>query len=136
MAYVDLVPTIFVILAWFGGGFVLIATMLRHRFGSRAVWGFWALYLIAISVTCIYKLSGLRYGVFASTVGRAVYLSTVALGGVGIPLALGALVLTTRKPGSHVRAALFAWMACIATTPLAVSLVAIVDFVHLMAETA
>jgi hypothetical protein len=81
-------------------------------------------------------LSGLRYGVFASTAGRAVYLSTVALGGVGIPLALGAIVLVRRNSGSHLRAAVFAWMACIATTPLAVSLVAIVDFVHLMVETA
>lgn len=135
MAYIGLVPTIFVILAWFGGGFVVIATMLRQRFGSRAVWSFWALYLIAITATCIYKLSGLRYGVFSSTAGRAVYLSTVALGGVGIPLALGALVLVRKNAGSHVRAAFFAWMACIATTPLAVSLVAIVDFVHLMVET-
>ena len=136
MAYIDMLPTIFVILAWFGAGFVVIATILRQRFGTRAVWGFWALYLIAITATCIYRLSGLRYGVFASTIGRAVYLGTVALGGIGIPLALGAFILVRKNGGSHVRAALFAWMACIATTPIAVSLVAIVDLVHLMVETA
>ena len=136
MAYLDLVPTILTILAWFGGGFVTVATLLRQRFGSRAVWSFWAIYLAGISATCIYKLSGLRYGVFASTAGRAVYLGAVALAGVGIPLALSAFVLVRKNSGSNVRAAIFAWMACVATTPLAVSLVAIVDFVHLMVETA
>ncbi|HEX6574252.1 MAG TPA: hypothetical protein VF042_04710 [Gemmatimonadaceae bacterium] len=136
MPYLDMVPTVLTVLAWFGGGFVAVAAFLRQRFGARAVWGFWIIYLVGITATCVYKLSGLRYGVFASTLGRAVYLGAVALVGVGIPLALGALVLVRRNSGSNVRAAVFAWMACVATTPVAVSLVAVVDFVHLMVETA
>lgn len=129
--YTDLIPTAFIVLAAFGGLFVVIATLLYHNFGRRSVWTFWAIYIVAVSVSCIYKLSGLRFGVSTTALGKTVYLGGVAFVSIGIPLALGALVLTQldqsrRRPPVLLQTAA-AWATCMMLTPVAVVLVAVVD---------
>jgi hypothetical protein len=66
--------------------------------------------------------------------GRTVYLSTVALVALGVPLALSASIIARPdyernriSAGAHVAGA---WLACIVATPIAVVLVAIVDRIY------
>ena len=130
-SYTNIVPTVFVVLASFGGLFVVVATLLRHKFGNPAVWAFWAIYIVAVSISCIYKLSGLRFTLSAMVIEHAVYLAGVAFVAVGIPLALGALVLTRldqlkKRPPVLLQTAA-AWATCMMLTPVAVVLVAAVD---------
>jgi len=134
MGYLRLIPTVYVVLAAFGGLFVVIAALLRAWLGARYVWGFWAVYLVAVCISCIYKLSGLELGVSLPAVGHAVYLVTVAFVSVGLPLALGA-ILITRSKGSHLRTAAQSWIAIVAVTPIAVALIAIVDYFNLAITT-
>lgn len=134
MGYLRLIPTVYVVLAAFGGLFVVIAAMVRAWLGSRYVWGFWAFYLVAVCISCIYKLSGLQLGVSLTTVGHTVYLATVAFVSVGLPLAFGAILMTTSKR-SHLRAAAQSWLAIVAVTPIAVALIAIVDYFNLTITT-
>jgi hypothetical protein len=135
MGYIRLIPTTFVVLATFGGLFVIVASLLRARFGVRAIWPFWITYLLLVSTGCIYKLSGLRFGVSRVTIGHTVYLAFVAIVALGVPLAIATLVLIRRSDTTRraiALSAVTAWLACIATTPIAISLVAIVDFVNLV----
>jgi hypothetical protein len=132
--YLSLVPTAFIVLASFGALFVLLAALARMRFGARAVWPLWAVYLVVMSASCIYKLSGLRYGFLPGVAGRTVYLSTVAVVAFGVPLALSASIIARpdygrdrMSVGAHVASA---WLACIVATPIAVVLVAIVDRIY------
>lgn len=129
--YSDLVPTAFIVLASFGGLFVVLATLLRWKFGNQSVWALWAVYIVAVSISCIYKLSGLRYGVSQSMIGRTFYLGGVALVSIGVPLALGAFVLirlnqSSKRPPVLLQTAA-AWVTCMMLTPVAVLLVAMVD---------
>jgi hypothetical protein len=68
------------------------------------------------------------------TAGRTVYLAVVAIGAFGIPLALAALVfarLSSRPtPQSLFAHSAIAWGTCIAATPIAVVLVAIIDRIY------
>jgi len=129
--YADLVPTAFIVLATFGALFVIVATLVRWKFGNSSVWTFWAAYIVCVSISCIYKLSGLRYGVSTSIIGKTVYLGGVAFVAVGVPLAVAAFVLiylnnnSKRTPLLVQTAA--AWVTCMMLTPVAVVLVAIVD---------
>lgn len=134
MGYLRLIPTVYVVLAAFGGLFIIIAALLRAWLGPRYVWGFWAFYLVAVCISCIYKLSGLQLGVSLSTVGHTVYLATVAFVAVGLPLAFGAILLTTSKR-SILRAAAQSWIAIVAVTPIAVALIAVVDYFNLTITT-
>jgi hypothetical protein len=132
--YSDLVPTAFIVLATFGLLFVVVATILCWKFGYRSVWAFWGLYIVGVSVSCIYKLSGLRNGVSMSIVGRTVYLGGVAFVSIGLPLALAAYVLIRLSQSPKHPPILFqsaaAWITCMILTPVAVVLVAIVDRVY------
>ncbi len=134
MGYLRLIPTVYVVLATFGGLFVVIAVLLRAWLGARYVWAFWAVYLVGVCISCIYKLSGLQLGVSLSTVGHTVYLATVAFVSVGLPLALGAWLIT-RSKSSSLRAAAQSWIAIVAVSPIAVGLVAIVDYFNLTITT-
>ena len=134
MEYLRLIPTVYVVLAAFGGLFVVIAVLLRAWLGTRYVWAFWCVYLIGVCVSCIYKLSGLQLGVSLTAVGHIVYLATVAFVSVGLPLALGAFLITRSKT-SHLRAAAQSWLAIVAVTPIAVGLVALVDYFNLTITT-
>jgi hypothetical protein len=139
MGYLRLIPTVYVVLAAFGAVFIVIATVLRAQFGSRYVWRFWAIYIVIVCVSCIYKLSGLDLGLTTSTLGRMLYLSSVALVAVGLPLALGAFVLTKSAEQDplplRLRSACMSWLAIVAVTPAAVALVAMVDYINIMVVT-
>jgi hypothetical protein len=139
MGYLRLIPTVYVVLAAFGGVFIVIATLLRSLLGSRYVWRFWAIYLVMVCASCIYKLSGLDLGLTTSTLGRMLYLSSVALVAVGLPLALGAFILTKSAEHSplplRVRNACTSWLAIVAVTPAAVALVAMVDYINTVVVT-
>ena len=136
MPYLRLIPTVYVVLAAFGALFVLIASLLRTWLGARYVWRFWAIYFVVVSVSCIYKLSGLDLGITTSALGHTVYLITVAFVAVGIPLALGALVLTRNAEQTSLRATVQnagkSWLVIVAMTPTAVALVAAVDYFNLI----
>ena len=136
MPYLRLIPTVYVVLAAFGALFVLIASLLRTWLGARHVWRFWAIYFVVVSVSCIYKLSGLDLGITTSALGHTVYLITVAFVAVGIPLALGALVLTRNAEQTSLRATVQnagkSWLVIVAMTPAAVALVAAVDYFNLI----
>jgi hypothetical protein len=132
MDYLRLIPTVSIVLATFGALFTVVAALLKARFGTRAIWPFWGFYLTTVSVSCIYKLSGVRFGLTSFTAGRTIYLATVALVSLGLPLALSALVLKRTAQRPHVTSAGSAWAACVAMTPVAVSLVAVVDLINLM----
>ena len=132
--YVSLLPTVFIVLAAFGGLFVVVAALLHAWAGPRFLWQFWAAYLVIVSASCVYKLSGLRFGVTSFTAGRTVYLAVVAIGALGVPLALAALVLARLSsrptPRSLLTHSAIAWSICIAATPIAVLLVAIIDRIY------
>ena len=136
MGYIRILPTLFVVITTFAALFITVVSLLRVQFGRKVIWPFWAFYLFALSVSCVYKLSGLRYEVAASTIGRAVYLFCVAIVAVGVPLGLGASILARKdEPRSlhtGIRSAAVAWMACVAATPAAAALVAVVDFANLI----
>ena len=133
MAYLRLIPTVYVVLAAFGALFVVIAALLRAWLGARYVWAFWAVYLVAVCISCIYKLSGLQLGVSLSTLGHTIYLVLVAFVSVGLPLALGAVLLTRRGNASksQLRVVTQSWLAIVAVTPIAVGLIAVVDYFNL-----
>ena len=136
MGYIRLLPTLFVVITTFAALFITVVSLLRVQFGRKVIWPFWGFYLAAVSISCVYKLSGLRYGVAPSTIGRAVYLLFVAVAGLGVPLALGASILARKaEPKTlHVgiRSAAVAWLACVFATPAAAALVAVVDFANLV----
>ena len=136
VSYLRLIPTVYVVLAAFGALFVLIASLLRAWLGTRYVWTFWAIYFAVVSISCIYKLSGLELGITTSALGHTVYLITVAFVAVGIPLALGAFVLTRNAEHATlhatVRNAGKSWLVIVAMTPAAVALVAAVDYFNLI----
>ena len=133
-SYVSLLPTVFIVLAAFGGLFVVVAALLHAWAGPRFLWQFWAAYLVIVSASCVYKLSGLRFGVTSFTAGRTVYLAIVAIGALGVPLALAAMILarlsarpTVQSLAAH---AAIAWGICIAATPIAVVLVSVIDRIY------
>ena len=135
MGYLRLIPTVYVVLAAFGALFVVVATLLRAWLGARYVWAFWAVYLAAVSAACIYRLSGLQFGMSLPVAGHTLYLVMVAFVSVGLPLALGAAVITrtagTGSFRSHLRHASQSWLVIVATTPVAVGLVAVVDYFNI-----
>ncbi len=132
--YLSALPTLLVVVASFGALFCLIAWIALGITNNKAgPWLVWLLYVPAASLACILKLTGIARGgpVQASLL---VYYFAVAFAGLGLPLLASTLVLTTNRRESSPRAAgvslLTAWIAALATTPLAIAIVAIVDAVH------
>ncbi len=118
--------------------FLLIAWAARHRFGARGLWTTWALTVPFVTGACAYKLSGWAYHAPDAAV-RSVYYAAVALASVGVPLAVGAVVLERATRGRRagaltigdvtpaLRAIGIAWLATVATAPLATLLMMVVD---------
>jgi hypothetical protein len=94
------------------------------------VWLAWALYVPAVSVGCILKLTGIRWGAPVQP-NLVLYYIGVSFAALGLPLLASALVFVTdsrravpRPPPSSL---LIAWIAAMATTPLAIAAIAVVD---------
>ena len=130
VVYLTLIPVLLVVVASFGALYCILA-WLALNYGNRfGAWIAWALYVPAASLACILKLTGIASG---GPVQPALvfYYFAVAFAGLGLPLLASTLVLTSSARRSSLPAApasvLIAWIAALATTPLAVALVAIVD---------
>jgi hypothetical protein len=127
--YLSLLPTLLVVVASFGALFCLIGWA-AHRYAAHTgVWLAWILYVPAVSAGCILKLTGIRWGAPIQP-GLLLYYIGVAFAGLGLPLLASTLVFVTesRRSMSPRRSSVFAaWIAAIATTPLAIAAIAVVD---------
>jgi hypothetical protein len=124
--YAELTVNLVFVLAGAGGLFLLIAAFVRQTFGPRAVWGVWAVVVPGLTAACVFKLSGLASGPsFRAGIGAFAF-ATLFIVMVGVPLAMGGLVLNrlaARQPPSALGIQLAAaWGACIAAAPVIVML--------------
>jgi hypothetical protein len=122
-----------VVVASFGALFCLIGWAASRYAADRGVWLAWVLYVPVVSVGCILKLTGIRWGAPIQP-DLVLYYLGLFFAILGLPLFASTLVLVTNSRRSSPRAALssvlMAWLAAIATTPLAIAVVAIVDLFH------
>jgi hypothetical protein len=128
--YLSLIPTLLVVIAVFGALFCLIGWA-AHRFAAdMGVWLAWLLYVPAVSISCILKLTGIRWGAPIRP-DLVLYYVGVSFAGIGLPLLASALVLVTNSrrsmPITLPSSVLVAWVAALATTPLAIAAIAVVD---------
>lgn len=128
--YLSLLPTLLVVVAAFGALFCLIGWAAHRYAADIGVWLAWALYVPAVSAACILKLTGIRWGAPVQP-DLILYYVGVSFAGLGLPLLASTLVFVTasRRPVSRPvpSSLLIAWIAAMATTPLAVAAIAVVD---------
>lgn len=128
--YLHLLPTLLYILAVFGLVFSIVAVVAKHLRGQSAVWMAWSGYVLLVTVSCIIGLSrvGSEDGGMAA---RLVYYAAVALASIGFPLWCAArtlLALSARTPAIREQwQVLGAWTASVATAPLGLLLMFVVD---------
>src|SRR5215203_1088302 len=79
------VLTAFSVAAFFGALFIALAVIIREFFGDRSVWYTWATLVTLGSVSCIYKLSGLRAGLSFHSSTRAILFVGIFLLIIGLP---------------------------------------------------
>jgi hypothetical protein len=128
--YLSLLPTLLVVVATFGALFCLIGWVAQRYAADMGVWLAWAVYVPAVSLGCILKLTGIRWGAPVQP-NLVLYYIGVSFAGLGLPLLASALVFVNdsrraipRPPPSSL---LIAWIAAMATTPLAIAAIAVVD---------
>jgi hypothetical protein len=138
---VDTLLVLLYILAVLAPTFLLVAWAAHYRFGARGLWITWALTVPFVTGACAYKLSGWASHA-PDAAARSVYYAFVALASVGVPLAVGAVVLGRtwrgrRLPAARLAAAEavlrvigIAWVATVAMAPLATALVMVVDVTY------
>jgi hypothetical protein len=128
--YLSLLPTLLVVVATFGALFCLIGWVAQRYAADTGVGLAWALYVPAVSLGCILKLTGIRWGAPVQP-NLVLYYIGVSFAGLGLPLLASALVLVTESrraiPRPPPSSLLIAWIAAMATTPLAIAAIAIVD---------
>jgi hypothetical protein len=122
--------TLFAVLAVFGLLFVLIIAVAKRLRGATGVWIAWGVYVTAVTISCIYKLSGLSTGSSLSF-ALALYYVAVALGSVGVPLWCAArsfLWLSEKRPELREPFRLAAsWGVSLAAAPLGLFMIVLVD---------
>jgi len=128
--YLSAIPVLLGIVATFGALYCVIAWV-AHRYAKDiGIWLTWALYVPAVSVACILKLTGIAWGASIQP-GLVLYYVAVSFAALGLPLLASTLVLiaNSRRPLPRTAPAsiLVAWVAGLATTPLAIAAVALVD---------
>ena len=130
LEYLRLLPTILMLLAVFGLLFCIVAGVAKRLAGARSVWIVWGIYVPLVTGSCVYGLSGLAVP-GSDTGARVVYYCAVALGGIGFPLwCAGRALLDLARQRSPLKEhwqVLAAWAVSIATAPLGLLLVFIVD---------
>lgn len=128
--YLSLLPTLLVVVASFGALFCLIGWAAHRYAADIGVWLAWGLYVPAVSAGCILKLTGIRWGAPVQP-DLVLYYVGVSFAGLGLPLLASTLFFVTNSRKSLPRAApssvLVAWIAALATTPLAIAVIAVVD---------
>ena len=128
--YLSLLPTLLVVVASFGALFCLIGWAAHRYAADIGVWLAWALYVPVVSAGCILKLTGIRWGAPVQP-DLVLYYIGVSFAGIGLPLLASTLVFVTDSRRSMPRPApsslLVAWIAAMATTPLAIAAIAVVD---------
>jgi hypothetical protein len=127
--YLSLLPTLLVIVAFFGALFCVIGWAAHRYADDPGVWLAWSVYVPAVSVSCILKLTGIRWGAPVQP-GLVLYYVGVMFAAIGLPLLASTLVFVTNSRRSMLsapRSVLVAWIAAMATTPLAIAAIAIVD---------
>ena len=128
--YLSTLPLLLGIVAFFGALFCAIAWIAQRYANDTGVWVAWALYVPAVTTACILKLTGIAWGAPAQA-DLILYYVAVSFAGLGVPLLASALVLVANPrrpvPYSAPASLVFAWLAGIATTPLALAAVALAD---------
>ena len=128
IVYLSAIPVLLVVVASFGALFCLVAWVALRYADRLGAWVAWVLYVPAASLACILTLTGIASGAPVQP-ALVVYYFAVAFAGLGLPLLASNLVLisNSRRSPATATSLLVAWIAALATTPLAVALVAIVD---------
>jgi|SRR6266550_1266997 len=129
MLYGEQLPLFLILTMTVSGLFCPLAAFALSFFGKVGLWLTWACSLVLISVSCVYKLSGLARGVFDWW--SVVYWSFMFFGTFGLGLAVAAIVIrkfVVEKSYSLPTAAIFGWMASIAVTPIGILVMFIVDW--------
>ena len=128
--YLSALPVLLGIVAFFGALFCAIAWIAQRYANDTGVWIAWVLYVPAVSVGCILKLTGIAWGAPAQP-GLVLYYVAVSFAALGIPFLASTLALIANARRSLPRAApvamLVAWLVAMAVTPLAIAAVAVVD---------
>lgn len=135
---VSLAATALTFLAIAGGIFVFAATMISQNFGSKTIWPMAAICIPLAPLAVAYKMSGVeQYGLSLMTGASALHLLFQMLGLVGIPLALGAVVLkrlSEQRPQKKVGIQMAtSWGACLAAMPLGFAAGEIVNGLYYLA---
>jgi len=138
---VDSLLVLLYLLAILAPTFLLVAWAAQYRFGVSGLWTTWALTVPLVTGACAYKLSGWASHA-PDAAARSVYYAALALASIGVPLATGVVVLR-RTTASHragartfddlvrvARALGTAWLATVATAPIATALVILVDMTY------
>ena len=128
--YLSALPVLLGIVAFFGALFCVIAWVAQRYANDTGVWVAWALYVPAVSVGCILKLTGIAWGAPVQP-GLVLYYVAVSFAALGIPFLASTLALIANARRSLPRTApvamLVAWLVAMAVTPLAIAAVAVVD---------
>ena len=127
--YLRLLPPLVELVAVFGLVFAVFAYVALRLRGATGVWIAWCVFVPSMTAGCVIALSGLRQDI--ATFSRVAYYTAVAFAAIGVPLAVSARAMTALarrtpplKPPLHVLAA---WAAGVATSPIAVLLIWLID---------
>ena len=118
-SFANLLPLAVVVIASIALIFCPLVAFALKRYGESGFWvTYWA-FLFLISVSCIYKLSGLSRGVHDW--GNVAYWSLVFLFELGIQLTAGVIAIhhfISERSYSFPRATALGWMTSVAFIPV------------------